>query len=208
MSNDAGRSREPQEPEPKPPLAEMIERWAGKPELSGSPKGEFTLNLLNGAVGALWAGTGADPEILAMRQDAVFQAMRGIEPKDPVEGMLAAQMVATHDAAMECFRRAHLPEQSFEGRKAALGFANKLVRSYAALVDTLDKHRGKGQQVVRVEHVTVQAGGQAIVGAVAQGGISKGEDQPHAHQLVHAPEPEMRGADPQREPVPVARGER
>ncbi len=73
MSNDAGRSREPQEPEPKPPLAEMIERWSGKPELSGSAKGEFTLNLLNGAVSALWAGTGTDPEILAMRQSAVLQ---------------------------------------------------------------------------------------------------------------------------------------
>jgi hypothetical protein len=34
--------------------------------------------------------------------------------------MLAAQMVATHEAAMECFRRAHLPEQTFEGRQAAL----------------------------------------------------------------------------------------
>ena len=39
--------------------------------------------------------------------------------------------------------------------------------SFAALTDALNRHRGKGsQQVVRVEHVTVQAGGQAIVGAV------------------------------------------
>jgi hypothetical protein len=32
-----------------------------------------------------------------------------------LEGVLAAQMVATHSAAMECYRRAMLPDQTFEG---------------------------------------------------------------------------------------------
>ena len=55
-------------------------------------------------------------------------------------------------------------------------------RTYAALLEALNRHRGKGQQVVRVEHVTVQAGGQAIVGAVTQGGggHKESEDRPHA----------------------------
>jgi hypothetical protein len=123
--------------------------------------------------------------------------------------MLAAQMVATHETAMDCFRRAQLPNQTFEGRRMNLEFATKLMRSYAALVETLDKHRGKGQQVVRVEHVTVNAGGQAIVGAVSQGGSSgKSEERAHAHALGHAPEPTLRGTDPHREPVPIAGRER
>jgi len=84
--------------------------------------------------------------------------------------MLAAQMVATHEAALECFRRAALAEQTFAGRELGLKYGDRLVRSFAALTDALNRHRGKGQQVVRVEHVTVQAGGQAIVGAVTQGG--------------------------------------
>ena len=84
--------------------------------------------------------------------------------------MLATQMVATHEAAMECFRRAALAEQTFAGRELGLKYGEKLARSFAALTDALNRHRGKGQQVVRVEHVTVQAGGQAIVGAVSQGG--------------------------------------
>ena len=63
-----------------------------------------------------------------------------------------------------------LPEQTFEGRQVNLSAASKLSRTYAALLEALNRHRGKGQQVVRVEHVTVQAGGQAIVGAVTQGG--------------------------------------
>ena len=44
--------------------------------------------------------------------------------------MLAAQMVAAHNAAMECYRRAMLGEQTFEGRKENLTQANKLSRTY------------------------------------------------------------------------------
>ena len=32
-----------------------------------------------------------------------------IKPTDEIEGMLAAQMVAAHNATMECYRRAMLP---------------------------------------------------------------------------------------------------
>ena len=57
-----------------------------------------------------------------------------------------------------------LAEQSFEGRQFNLSAASKLSRTYTMLLDALNRHRGKGPQVVRVEHVTVHAGGQAIVG--------------------------------------------
>jgi hypothetical protein len=61
-------------------------------------------------------------------------------------------------------------------------------------METLDKHRGKGQQKVTVEHVHVHQGGQAIVGNVqtGAGSQSKTEEQAHAEPTTHAPEPEMR----------------
>jgi hypothetical protein len=37
-------------------------------------------------------------------------------------------------------------------------------RTYATLLEALNRHRGKGQQKVTVEHVHVHEGGQAIVG--------------------------------------------
>ena len=43
---------------------------------------------------------------------------------------------------------------------------NKLSRTYATLLEALNRHRGKGQQKVTVEHVHVHPGGQAVVGAV------------------------------------------
>jgi hypothetical protein len=96
----------------------------------------------------------------------VLEGLRDTAPRDPLEGMLAAQMVGVHAAAMECLRRAMAANATLEGREMNLGQANRLVRSYAALLGALDQHRGKGRQVVRVEHVTVNAGGRAIVGAV------------------------------------------
>jgi hypothetical protein len=112
---------------------------------------------------------------------------------------------------MEAFPGAALAEQSFAGRELGLRYGDRLVRLFAALTDALNRHRGKGsQQVVRVEHVTVQAGGQAIVGAVTQGGSGQNgnEDQAHAQPaLAHAPEPEMRRPDPLQQPVPLAGGE-
>ncbi len=154
----------------EPDLKAIAKEWSELKELSGSGSGYFTLALVNQVWRSLYRGEGTAEWILQLGERAAQDALAGIAPRDPLEGMLAAQMVATHETAMDCFRRAQLAGQTFEGRRQNLEFANKLARSYATLVETLDKHRGKGQQVVRVEHVTVNAGGQAIVGAMRQGG--------------------------------------
>jgi hypothetical protein len=146
----------------------------------------------------------SDDEAKNLQTQAVFGTMLGLKPRDETEGMLIAQMIGCHNAVMECFRRAMLQEQTHEGRQQNLNFANKLSRTYALHMEALDKHRGKGQQTVRVEHVTVNAGGQAIVGNVqgGGGGSQKSKGQAHA-KLTHAPEPEVRSAfETEREAVP------
>lgn len=112
---------------------------------------------------------------------AAVAGLMGIEPRDEMEGMLAAQLIAVSSAAMECYRRAAIAEYAFE-RQESLNQANKLSRTYALLVEALDHHRGKGQQRVTVEHVHVHSGGQAIVGNVAPGGSIEKEEQPNATQ--------------------------
>jgi hypothetical protein len=42
-------------------------------------------------------------------------ALRGSAVSDELEGMLAAQLIAAHKAVMECYRRAMLAAQTFEG---------------------------------------------------------------------------------------------
>ena len=98
-------------------------------------------------------------------------------------------------------------ERAVPARSENLSQANKLSRTYTTLLEALNRHRGKGQQKVTVEHVHVHAGGQAVVGTVeTQGGgdIRKSEDQPHARQIAHALQPTVWSEDQARELVPVA----
>jgi hypothetical protein len=182
--------------------------------IGGSQSDHWNNTLANQAVQALWVKN-SSAEQRDKQLSATVAALMGIAPKDELEGMMAAQLVAAHNAAMECYRRAMIGEQSFEGRRENLSQANKLSRTYAALVEALNRHRGKGQQKVTVEHVHVHAGGQAVVGMVAASGqpgggdASKLEEQPHAKQIAHTPEPALPCPDPSRDALPVARdGER
>ena len=120
----------------------------------------------------------APPWLLAEEQinqyaAAAGGALIGIQPNGELEGMLAAQLIACHNAAMECYRRAmnsQLPARDYH-----LNQANKLSRTYATLLESLNKHRGKGQHKVTVEHVHVHQGGQAIVGHIEHKGEGDGE---------------------------------
>lgn len=94
---------------------------------------------------------------------------------DGAEAMLAKQMVATYSAAIECMRRVAIPDQFPAGRDQCLNQAVKLMTLYNRQLETLNKHRGKGQQKVTVEHVHVAEGGQAIVGHVETRGDRRKE---------------------------------
>ena len=49
---------------------------------------------------------------------------------------------------------------------------SRLSRTYLAQMEALKKHRAEAQQTVRVERVTVESGGQAVVGSVQYGAFS------------------------------------
>src|SRR4051794_18970929 len=66
-------------------------------------------------------------------------------------------------------QRGSHPHKTFEGRQANPKNADKLMALYLGQIDALDKHRGKGQHKMTVEHVYVEAGGQAVVGLVQSG---------------------------------------
>jgi hypothetical protein len=174
--------------------------------LGGSRFDDWNNIIANDTVHALWVKN-SDEATKSRQIQAAISGLLGIAPKDELEGMMAAQLIAAHSAAMECYRRAMIGEQTFEGRRENLAQANKLCRTFTTLLDTLNRHRGKGQQKVTVEHVHVHAGGQAIVGAVETPGggeMRKKEEQPHAKQIANAPESEMRSPFAERETVPVA----
>jgi hypothetical protein len=140
----------------------------------------------------------------------VLAAVTGIGAKDEIEGMLATQMVATHTAIITTLRRQKDSEMLLEQERYG-NLAVKLLRTFAAQIEALQRYRGKGQQHIRVEHVDVHAGGQAIVGAVTagEGGKEKSGEQVLApSEITHEPSTPMWSQDPEREAVPVSGGAR
>jgi len=195
---------------PKEPVVVQAKDPSQQPgelrRIGGSMSDDWNNRIANDTVSSLWLKN-SDEATRDRQLASAIAGLVGIHPRDELEGMMAAQLIAAHSAAMECYRRAMIGEQTFEGRRENLNQANKLSRSFAVLLEALNRHRGKGQQKVTVEHVHVHSGGQAIVGAVETpgGGASgKVEEQPHAKFIAHAPEPALRGPDTKRDPVPVA----
>jgi len=104
----------------------------------------------------------------------MLSVIKGIDPRDQLEAMLAAQMAAVHMATMTFARRLMHVENLPQQDSAERAF-NKLARTFAAQVEALKRYRTGGEQTVRVEHVTVNGGGQAIVGTVTHGGRGTSE---------------------------------
>lgn len=101
--------------------------------------------------------------------------LNGIQPQDEIEGMLAIQMIAVHNMAMQTMRLAMATGQSPQGIESNLNHATKMLRTFAAQMETLKRYRTGGQQKVTVEHVHVTVGGQAIVGVVNRGEGNSGK---------------------------------
>ena len=91
-----------------------------------------------------------DPEFQATGLDVVA-GLVGIEPKTPIEAILATQMISLHNAAVDSLRMAR--ESSEPLRGVHLDHANRLSRTFAALVEAFERVRNKGRQTVVVQHV-------------------------------------------------------
>lgn len=170
--------------------AENLHRDLPKAELTWSDDGVLQIKA-KGRWGRLYEGTGnftVANSLLAhlaclgshkRRTDEeatnfALAFLDAMHPRDAAEALLLTQMASVHLATMMLARRLNhvenLPQQ--DSAERAL---NKLARSYAVQMDTLKRYRSKGQQVVRVERVTVENGAQAVVGNVTHGGRGKDE---------------------------------
>jgi hypothetical protein len=106
-----------------------------------------------------------EPKFLNLALDGVA----ALAPRDGMEVMLCSQLVALHSQGMDFMRRAMLSDQTVDGVDSNVNRVAKTLRTFATMAECLRSYRGGGHQRVTVEHVTVQSGGQAIVGAVNGG---------------------------------------
>src|SRR3954447_265856 len=101
--------------------------------------------------------------------NASLAFIEGAKPRDELECALVIQMACTHSATMAVLSRvpgAHGGDRSVAAMASA---AARLLRAYATQVEALRRLRNGGSQTVRVEHVYVNEGGQAIIGNVQRG---------------------------------------
>ena len=141
--------------------------------------------------------------------------MRAIAPRDPIEALLATQMAAVHIATITAANRLGKADMLPQSESASNAL-NKLARTFAAQLEALKRFRSTGEQSIKVQHVTVNEGGQAIVGNVKTGGRDdeKIGDQSHALEAAPIPSaldarsPAMLGEiEAVRSAVPIARDE-
>lgn len=147
-------------------------------EAFGTPDKDLRDYLLNQVVQTFRgfvSSEGFDYSKMADFSNNAMALLNGIRPQDEVEGMLAVQMIAVHNMAMETMKRAMITGQTFEGTEANVNYATKMLRTFAAQMEALKRYRTGGQQKVTVEHVHVTAGGQAIVGVVNRGEGNSGK---------------------------------
>lgn len=106
--------------------------------------------------------------------------VHAIEPRDPVEALLAAQMAAVHQATMVAARRLNHVDM-IDQQDSASNMLNKLARTFTTQIEALKRYRSTGEQNVRVthQHVSVTAN-QAVVG-VNQGGGGANESPSRSH---------------------------
>ena len=169
--------------------------------------GTTDLDFYDGLMGHLVNASWGRNELSQSGTNFMLSVVRGIEPRDQIEAMLAAQMAAVHTASMTFARRLAHVENIPQQDSAERAF-NKLTRTFAAQMSALKEYRSKGEQKMTVQHVHVAEGGQAIVGNVnapaeGVGARNKPEVQPHA--LAYAPGVAMScDIEKEREAVPIA----
>ncbi len=161
----------------KPAESDTSSIWSSQTEkglrrAGGSKRVEFNATLFHRTLqtAVIIPEDGVDPkEEAAIVCIATGHALAAFKPTDEIEGMFAGQAVMLHNLALEAGRRAQIPEQPGDVASKLRKDAANTSRAFADTVDALARYRGKGPQVVRVERVIVNEGGQAVVGNVATG---------------------------------------
>jgi hypothetical protein len=166
--------------------------------LTGADHDDWSLRLMNVLRGAL-SGDGNTDAI-----GAASSGMLDMKPTDPIEGMLIAQAIAAHEAAMEMYRIGWLTTgQHLEASAKFLALAEKAARTVAMLIERLDQHRGRGQQQITVKHVTVNADQAVVADQVVSG---KAKEISAAALLTSATDKPIRLIEPVRRETVLVEG--
>jgi len=105
------------------------------------------------------------------RYQEITGLIRSLEPVGGVEATLATQIAATHNLAMFALDQARRWQDRTEVADRYFSRAMRAMKMSQRSIELLQHGRRRGKQHIVVERVTVESGGQAVVGSV--GGAAK-----------------------------------
>ena len=148
---------------PYPPDGQTREWWRRLKNAMGTSSSAFVAASLQQLIAAARLPNSGICEIAV---NASLAFIEGAKPRDEIECALVIQMACTHTAAMAVLNRLG----GAAGDRTVAGMASaaaRLLRAYATQVEALRRLRHGGSQTLRVEHVHVNEGGQALIGNVS-----------------------------------------
>jgi hypothetical protein len=115
--------------------------------------GTTDLDFYDGLIGHL-VNASRGQNALSQNGNFMLSVVKGIQPRDQIEAMLAAQMAAVHTASMTfAGRLAHV--ENIPQQDSAERAFNKLTRTFAVQTSALKEYRSKSEQKMTVQHVHV-----------------------------------------------------
>ena len=163
---------------PYPPDGQTREWWQRLKNALGTRSSAFVAASLQQLIAAARLPNSGISEVAV---NASLAFIEGAKPRDEIECALVIQMACTHTAAMAVLNR--LEGAAGDRTVAAMASAAaRLLRAYATQVEALRRLRHGGSQTLRVEHVHVNEGGQALIGNVRSGAAGEGELSPSREQ--------------------------
>jgi hypothetical protein len=148
---------------PYPPDGQAFDWWQRLKNAFGTASSAFVDASLQQVIAAARLPNGGISEIAV---NASLAFIEGANPRDEVECALVIQMACTHSAAMAVLGKLGAANGPTRNVVATASAAARLLRAYAAQVEARRRLRNGGSQIVRVEHVHVNEGGQAVIGNV------------------------------------------
>jgi len=146
-----------------PPDGEGKIWWGRLKKALGTGSSDFVnASLLQLQAAAQFPGSGISETGI----NAALALIEGFSPQNEVEAALAVQMACTHIATMSVLARLG-PGSGTEDRFCRLGSAAaRLMRAFTTQFEAYRRLRHGGDQYVRVEHVHINEGAQAVIGNV------------------------------------------
>lgn len=131
--------------------------------LSGTTNAAFAERLAYQVATCQWLPGEFGDKLRAEAATSAVAALKELTPGDAVEGMLATQMVAAHNASLDVLQRAMADGQSDRDVEARTRQYARLSEVFLRQLDRFVRQRGRQRQTIRIEHVRVVEDGKVTV---------------------------------------------